>query len=93
MPRAVANVVIGRRSDGSPRLKSRALLAGLMLSRLQTLLGGRRDPPSEQELLVGDGLTLALLIPRCYFAGARLLAFMDRAGRVVGAAGRRPCAR
>jgi len=61
--------------------KTGALLGGLFLIRVAALTGASQldDERLEEELLVGEGLTLALLLPRVYYAGDRLLAFMDRA--------------
>lgn len=58
-----------------------ALLGGLFLLRIAAFSGDRHldDERSEEELLVIDGLTLALLLPRVYYAGDQLLAFLGRA--------------
>lgn len=72
--------------DRSPQLwvgddDVEGLLAGIFLLRIAALrrhesLDGQQ---LEEELLAGEGLTLALLIPRIYYSGSRLLAFMRRA--------------
>lgn len=58
-----------------------ALLGGLFLLRIAAFSGASQldDERLEEELLVGEGLTLALLLPRVYYAGDKLLAFIDRA--------------
>lgn len=58
----------------------RAILAGLFLLRVAAFTGARQldHERLEEELLVGEGLTLALLLSRVHYAGDQLLAFMDR---------------
>lgn len=62
------------------------ILAGLFLMRIAALSEGRSldRKQCEEELLVGEGLTLALLIPRIYYSGDRLLAFIRRAQSASG---------
>lgn len=54
-----------------------------MLVKMAAALGAAAHAAEvEDELLVGEGLTLALLMHRVSYAGDRLLALMDRMRRV-----------
>lgn len=93
LPRSVMRLLDERVRDGaarSPRERSserrvdddeiNALLSGLFLLRFTAVIGASQlDHERVEELLVGGGLTLALLLRRSYYAGDQLLAFMDRA--------------
>lgn len=67
------------RNVGSVRRMS-ARLYGLFTLRLLARFAGAPDAErAEEEMLVGEGLTLALLTPRLNYAGGRLLTVMRRA--------------
>ncbi len=56
------------------------LLSGLFILHLIANFGRAQDEERlEEESLAGEGLTLALLTPRAYYAGDRLLTLMQRA--------------
>lgn len=55
------------------------LLAGILVMRMIAMMGGSDTEAQQAELLAGEGLTLALLVPRVYYAGGSLLDFMKRA--------------
>lgn len=93
LPRSAMRLLDERQGDLAQSLRERsperwinhdeasAFLSGLFILRVAAItLATHLDTERlEEELLVADGLTLALLLPRVNYAGDRLLAFMDRA--------------